>query len=262
MSSREDVHMNKNVFEKRAEELQKYKRVDESIFPEDQAEIKARSARRAPYIAIVWLEKFFDLNHRQRIDKVDTEFVRLNIMGSGHESQIISALRFLGLVDENGAATQKLASLRVLGEDFKRNLAPIVREAYSDLISTIVLDSARSENLINFFVQRYNYSSTGATSAARLFIWLASQTDIPISDELGNLGAKSPQQIRPRLQTVQIAATKSKYEKGQNVLPTNASAIVQATVNITLDKDTPKELWDRVLALLGEKRKEEEAETE
>lgn len=35
---------------------------------------------------------------------------------------------------------------------------------------------------------------------------------------------------------------------------------IQATVNIHLDKDTPREYWDRVLALLGEKRKVESEE--
>ena len=30
--------------------------------------------------------------------------------------------------------------------------------------------------------------------------------------------------------------------------------MIQATINIKLDKDTPKEYWDRVLALLGERK--------
>ena len=30
--------------------------------------------------------------------------------------------------------------------------------------------------------------------------------------------------------------------------------VIQATISIKLDKDTPKEYWDRVLALLGERK--------
>lgn len=232
--------MDKNVFEKRAEELQKYK---------------------APYIPPAWIEKFFDLNQRQKIDKIDTEFVGLNIMGSGHESKIISALRFLGLIDEDGNATPKLASLRVVGDDFKKNLKTIVADGYHDLISTVVLDIAKPENLINFFVQRYDYSQASARGALRLFVWLASQADITLSEEVRDLAMKPS----PRTETKTLRAettllpSKPRYGKTRTVLEQPKSTI-QATVSIHLDKDTPRELWDRVLALLGEKRKNEPEE--
>ena len=32
--------------------------------------------------------------------------------------------------------------------------------------------------------------------------------------------------------------------------------MIQATINIKLDKDTPKEYWDRVFSLLGERKVE------
>jgi len=252
---------NKNVFERRAEELQKYKRKDESIFPEYPEEGRVRSSKKAPYIAIAWLEKFLDLNRRQRIDKVDAEFVRLNIMGSGNESKIISALQFLGLIDEYGSVTSRLASLRVMGDEFKKNLASTVKEAYTDLISTIVLDVAKSENLVNFFVQRYNYSYSMARSAARLFVWLATQAEIPISEELQNLGTESYPQVRQKPPKTEPFASRPKHQKISEVLSSKSETTIQATVNINLDKDTPRELWDRVLALLGEKRKQEDLET-
>jgi len=193
--------MDKNVFEKRAEELQKYKRIDETIFPETRAERKIGFPKyKAPYIPPAWLENLSDLNHRQKIDKVDPEFVRLNIRGSGNEFKIISTFRFLGLIDEECNATSKLASLRVLGDDFKKNLTSIVKEAYHDLFSTIVLEVAKPENLINFFVQRYDYSPTLAKNALRFFIWLVSQTDIPISQEVQDLALrKTPPQIETRV---------------------------------------------------------------
>jgi len=251
--------MNKNVFEKRADELQQYKRMDENIFSETREERKTGVLKyKAPYIPVVWLEKFFDLNQRQKIDKIDAEFVGLNIMGSGHESKIISALRFLGLIDDNGNATPKLASLRVVGEDFKKNLKPIVIEAYHDLTSTIVLDVAKPENLINFFVQRYDYSQASAKSALRLFVWLASQTDIPLSQEVQNLTLKpSPKAETKMPRTEAILPSKPRYKKPMRTFLEQPKSNIQATVNIHLDKDTPREFWDRVLALLGEKRKSE-----
>jgi len=251
--------MGKNVFEKRAEELQKYKRTDETIFPETYEEGKIGYAKyRAPYIPPAWLAKFFDLNHRQKIDKVGKEFVQLNIVGSGNESKMISALRFLGLIDENGDATPKLASLRVLGDDFRKNLTVIVTEAYHDLVSTIVLDAARPENLINFFVQRYDYSPALAKSALGLFVWLASQTDLGLSQELQSFMVKPSRQIDKAPKTKIVSPSKSRYRKASETTSIKSEVAIQTIVNINLDKETPREYWDRVLALIGEKRKSEE----
>jgi len=250
--------MAKNIFERRAEESKRYKRVDGSIFPEDQEDIRARSTRKAPYVAISWIERFFDLNHRLVIDHVDAEFIRLNIVGSGNESKTISALQFLGLIDGSGKATSKLASLRVVGDDFKKNLQKIVREAYSDLVSTIVLEAARKESLINFFVQRYDYSYTSASAAARLFIWLSLQAGISISEELQSLGTESSLQTKSKPPSTERIISRPGRRMASEVAPTVQETTIQATINIQLDKDTPREFWDRVLALLGEKRRQED----
>jgi hypothetical protein len=252
---------NKNVFERRAEELRRYKRIDEVIYPEDQVDIKAKSLKKAPYVSITWIERFLDLNHRQVIDRVDTEFVRLNIVGSGNESKVISALQFLHLIDESGRATQKLALLRVLGDDFRNNLKKVVTDAYSDLISTVVLEAARPENLINFFVQRYGYSPAIAKSAANLFLWFSQQAGISISEELKTLGTETYAKTVPRSQSAEKIVSKPKIRTSlENAFPGQETTLT-ATVNIYLDKDTPREFWDRVLALLGEKKKKEDQDT-
>jgi len=250
--------MDKNVFEKRADELKKYKREDESIFPEDQEEIKARSTRKAPYIPIFWIERFLDLNRRQIINFVDAEFARLNIsVGAGNESRMISALRFLGLIDGSGRATPKLASLRVSGDHFKQNLQKVVREAYTDLVSTIVIEAVRPEILISFFSQRYGYSYSIARQAARLFIGLCLQAGMPISEALRGLVTELSQPTRSKSSFGQRTLPESASRATVDVVLPSQETSIQATVNIQLDKDTPKELWDRVLALLGEKRKQE-----
>jgi hypothetical protein len=255
--------MDKNVFEKRADELQQYKRTDENIFPEAREERKTGILKyKAPYVPFAWLEKFLDLNQRQKIDKIDAEFVGLNIMASGHESKIISALRFLGLVDENGNATSRLTSLRVVGDDFEKNLNAVVMDAYHDLISTVVLNAAKPENVINFFVQRYDYSQASARNALRFFVCLASRADIALSEEVRNLAVKPLTKIEMKTQKgeTMLMPSKPRYGSVLRTVLEQPKSTIQATVNINLDKDTPRELWDRVLALLGEKRKSEPEE--
>jgi len=137
-----------------------------------------------PYGQSSWYETFFDLNQRQKIEKVDLDFIRLNIVSSKHEYKIFSGLRFLGLIKEDGSAMDKLASLRVVGDDFKKNMSETIKEAYRDLFSTIIVEKAKPENLINYFVQKHEMGSSIAGQAAKLFIFFTKKAEIPISQEL------------------------------------------------------------------------------
>lgn len=65
-----------------------------------------------------------------------------------------------------------------------------------DLVSTIVLDIAKPENVINFFVQRYDHSQKLARDATRLFVWFASNSDMVISQELLDLAIKRAPRTR------------------------------------------------------------------
>jgi len=139
---------------------------------------------RPPHGNSSWYETFLDLNQRQKIEKVDLDFVRLNIVSSKHEYKVLSGLRFLGLIKGDGTATDKLASLRLIGDDFTKNFSGIIREAYKDLFSTIVVEKAKPENLINFFVQKHEMSSSAAKEATKVFVFFAKKADIPVSSEL------------------------------------------------------------------------------
>jgi hypothetical protein len=137
-----------------------------------------------PHGQLSWYETFFDLNQRQKIEKVDLDFVRLNIVSSKHEYKVLSGLRFLGLIKEDGTATDKLTSLRLIGGEFTKNLAGIIKEAYSDLFSTIIVEKSKPENLINYFVQRHEMGSSASEQATKLFIYFAGKAEIPLSSEL------------------------------------------------------------------------------
>jgi hypothetical protein len=58
-----------------------------------------------------------------------------------------------------------------------------------------------------------------------------------------------------------IVQPRQKFQKRRNSQANSAedtlpgSPAIQANISITLDKDTPREYWDRVLALLGEREK-------
>lgn len=178
-----------NVFEKRAREIQEHKREDETLFSDYYIErarkrVHRYKTLRAPYISPSWLQKFFDINRRQKIDSVDRNFIKLHIIGSGNESKVISALLFLQLLDNDLNATPKLASLRAMGDEFRDNLKSVIEDAYSDLVSTVILDVSKPSDLVNFFIQRYDFSQKLALDCTKLFVWLASSSNFAISQEL------------------------------------------------------------------------------
>jgi len=256
-----------NVYEKRAEELQKHIPEDEKAFSDYRARGKSVHRRpRAPYISPSWLQDIIELNRRQNIPRIDKEFINLRIVGSGNESKVIAALRFLELVDDDLNTTSKFASLKVMGNAFKENLTSVINDAYGDLVSTVVLDRAKPFDLINFFIQRYNYSQSLARLCTKLFVWLASQSNLTLSQNLldfnikGLHKAKSISEVSKATEQTVHARVRASGERPQEAITQKGrqrEMPIQASVTIQLDKDTPREYWDRVLALLGEKRDSE-----
>jgi len=137
-----------------------------------------------PYWRSSWYEDFFNILQERRIDNVSLDFIRHNIASGSEAYKFQSGIRFLGLVNEDGSPTPDLGKLHVTGQDFKRNLAEIIRQAYSDLFDTIIIDKAKPESIVNFIIEKYGYSRPRAEDATRLFVYFCSKADIPIPQEL------------------------------------------------------------------------------
>lgn len=137
-----------------------------------------------PYGNVSWYESFFELIRSRDFDKFDKEIIELNIIKGPNATMLFNGLRFLGLVDENGKTNEKFKSLRRFGDEFKQNLQKVVMEAYSTLFSKVVVESAKSETLLNFFVEYYDYGEATAGQVRKIFIYLCKQSDISLSQEL------------------------------------------------------------------------------
>ncbi len=141
--------------------------------------------RKPPYGAIKWYDDFFALVERVQIDKVDSKFLETNDIASGNNVYaVINGLRFLGLLDDKGNGTPKLASLKVMGDEYTSNLKKVVDEAYTDLKSRVNLEKAKPDDIANSFITRYDMPRSTALQAARVFVFLARKVGIPLSQEL------------------------------------------------------------------------------
>jgi hypothetical protein len=140
--------------------------------------------------------------------QITREFITANVVGSGHQGTVLGALRFLGLIDEEGNVTSRLRALRVVGPEFSTNLASVVQLAYSDLLSTVAVKSASLDRLINFLMQKYSMSQPQAEGAAHFFTHLASLSGMELSEEL----SKAPV-AKPDLPNKKVTPTKSGARK-------------------------------------------------
>ena len=227
-----------------------------------------------------WFERFLAIIQRQNPAIIDTAFV--GQIAPSNEGKLLAQLKFLGVIDEQGKPSRLLPLLNMVGEEQKKAFREIADSAYKDLQGEVKIDKAVPDDLVNFFIRKYAFTRDKAINAAKFYLYLAEKGAIPVSGELGSfLTEKASNSIPSNVTTSSVAskiseraAVKSQVKEGRIVtsvpwskqnhgrksrsveLPEKSP--VQAVINIRLEKDTPKEYWDRVLALLGERQPREE----
>ncbi len=205
-----------------------------------------------------WFERFLAVIQRQNPSAIDATF--LSQIAPSNEGKLLSQLKFLHVIDEQGKPTLLLATLNMVGEEQKKGFQQIARRSYQDLFSEVKIDKAVPDDLVNFFIRKYAYTRDKALNASKFFLYLTEKGAIPVSPELsGFLSEKSNGTTAQNgsSQTVVQRAPRAPVAKPpQRRHVTFEEPLIQATVNIRLDKDTPKEYWDRVFALLGERKVE------
>jgi hypothetical protein len=105
-------------------------------------------------------------------------------------SQLISALRFLKLIDENDAPTPMLEALVSEKEDRKANIRKMIQAAYPDIMA---LDLARMPpSQLEAVLSGENYAVSGETKAkAKTFLLKAAEyAGIPVSPLLTKITRK------------------------------------------------------------------------
>ena len=175
-------------------------------------EVKKRRKRLAPYAPASTLSRFFDhIRYVKTPDKVTSGLVEDYNIPKGHAFALLSSLKFLGLVEDDGTPNPAYKALQTSGEEFRGNLEEIVRRAYSDLFS--VVDPSRNgrEHIKNFFAR--NYSPATAERATALFLDLCGEAGIPTLEEKTPTATKekrSPSKSKTTSAKVGIEETREK----------------------------------------------------
>jgi len=228
-----------------------------------------------PYnCSVTWIKKLFELRRTMNITTVDAKFIAAHIVASNHESKVLNALRYLGLIDQKGNATDKMTLLNAEGDALRGNVKIIVESAYAGLLQDVKVDKAKSETVTGYFTDPKHGGLTVAQAkpAVKFFAWLANEGGIQLSQDLSQLvtpaaGISKKREKKSAEPHPGVTITAPQVER-ESRIPTSRkaeipvqgpNASIQATVSMTLDKDTPVEIWRMVLRMLGAEYTEKEA---
>ncbi len=240
--------------------------------------VKNQSTRRNPparNTSRFWFERFLSVIQRQNPTVIDSSF--LSQIAPNNEGKLLAQLKFLRLIDDQGKPTALLPSLNMVGAEQKKGFQQIIRESYGDLLSEIVVERAVPDDVVNFFIRKYAFTRDKAINAAKFFLYLSEKGSLPVSKELSTFltekgtnggGVSSSQgtsnagpsaKLAPieRIARSPLHESRVGYSSSAQLRRNQRGmqgGMFQAVINVKLDKDTPKEYWDRVLALLGERR--------
>ncbi len=239
-------------------------------------EAKGKSARKPPYVAAGTLWEFFNklkfVAAPSHLDAKEIEEYGIPKYWSYH---LLSTLKFLNLVEKNGKTTPALQSLQMRGEEFKKNLEEVVRNAYAELFSKV--DPARDSraNIMNFFMKHYGMSPSGAEKATTLFLDLCGEAGIPTLQEKPTTASRV--KLPPSKQKMKIATSETaERRQEEKVLSTDdlknvylSKLIEQISPPDTAGKDAEavraemelrKAELDRIEKLIGITKEKEDKE--
>jgi len=113
------------------------------------------------------------------------------------QSQLLTGLRFLKLIDDNGNSTPELVALAEDRDCRKENWVPVLKAAYREVFA-IDLTKASPLQLENA-IQRYGVTGDTLEKAVRFFIAAAEFSGIPLSPHL----QRRRKQVAPRKRRAQ-----------------------------------------------------------
>ncbi len=176
--------------------------------------------------------------------KVDGDFLRASKIAPGNEYKVIGALRFLGLIDDDGRPTEKSRVLKTVGSTFTLALQDIIRSAYRDLFRHLDIKKASKDDIYNYFITEAKLGAEMAAKAARFFITLCRTAEIDLNTETGatsrSVGRKGV--LNPR-----------RANSGNKTQPRDATFILALTPEVAeMDVSKLSELFRKLRVALNQ----------
>lgn len=150
---------------------------------------KDNGNRRAPYPPYAqWLRLLEtlkdDFQNRQLPSRIDNSYLKKLKVNPSAESNLQSALLYLGLVDGQKQPTLALKNLLPLdGEDLRSAFRSVVQEAYGPMLKGLILHTVTPDHLAEKFRKGGTQDEVGRKGMT-FFVRIAKDAGIRLSDQL------------------------------------------------------------------------------
>ena len=197
-----------------------------------------------PYGPTQGMMEALELLRRTTPARVDGDFLRANGIAPGNEYKVIGALRFLGLIDEEGRPTPQSRLLKTKGETFSKFLKELVYNAYSGLFKWLKGREITPEEVYNYFVTEEALGAEMANKAARFFLKLCEIAGIEMASpgqrgRRGKRERRKEQPLKPReeesSQIEDLPESPSPYQPIESAFPF-VHAITPETARLSVEE--------------------------
>jgi len=205
----------------------------------------ANKERTPPYVSVWILDGFFKKVKSVNIpDKLTVMTLKGWGVAEKQEHPLLSALRFLGLVDDEGTPLPNFQRIQVIGEEFKSNLKEIIEESYSDLFKELKVEQSSYQDFLNFF--GVHYSQASKSKMTKAFGHLSN---------LAGLEYPAFKKIRTKRKTSEIESETKPVKRTQSKSSTPNTKTVNSEVSTELGIDRMLQLAKIMSAWDAEKMK-------
>ncbi|MGB2856686.1 MAG: DUF5343 domain-containing protein [Dehalococcoidia bacterium] len=151
--------------------------------------------------------------------RIDSDFLRVSKIAPGNEYKVVGALRFLGLIDDEGRPTDSSRLLKTKGPTYILALQDIVRNAYSGVFHKLKLKELTRDGIYNYFVTEGGLGAEMATKATRFLIRLCRLAEIEITPDAAQPSPRAKRRTRSQRQIYhQPQAESATGDNGQMIL--------------------------------------------
>lgn len=206
-----------------------------------------KGKRLAPYVSVSVLKKFFEeIRHISTPRRVDGEVLRELGISQGNVGALLSALKFLGLLREDGTPTSQFRVLQTSGEEFRKGLEEVVREAYREVFAHLDVRRCSREQVHNFFAK--NYSPAIAKKATILFLSLCREAGILPSEEVS-------EELEELQEERKVEEQRLERLGSLGLMELYARKLIESELNVTIAPGMDAEAIREARAILLERHK-------
>jgi len=160
------------------------------------------------------------LLRRTTPSRIDSDFLRVNKLAPGNEYKVVGALRFLGLIDDDGRPTDSSRLLKTKGATYTLALQDIVRNAYSGVFHGLKPKEITRDGIYNYFVTEGGLGAEMATKATRFLIRLCRLAEIEIAPDAAQPTPRGKRRTRSQRQVYRHPQMEpAPGDDGQTIFP-------------------------------------------